>query len=71
MLVHAQNPWFDKIENEVEVGPNFRQRFIDHILERYNYGLSLDEFSTFVILEMTDRDATWFALNWGGTVVDK
>ena len=69
VIVHANNAWFDKVEGEVEKGDNFRQRFVDHIREKYNYSLSLDEFSTFVILEMTDRDATWFSLNWGGTIV--
>jgi hypothetical protein len=39
--------------------------------EYYNIDLDIDPFGIGIILEMSDKDATWFVLQWGGDVLDE
>jgi len=39
--------------------------------EYYNIDLVIDPFGIGIILEMSDKDATWFVLQWGGDVLDE
>jgi len=37
----------------------------------YNINLVIDPFGIGITLEMSDKDATWFVLQWGGDVLDE
>jgi len=74
--IKPENAWLEELdrrireENQTNL-PLKTETYESWAKECYNINLVIDPFGIGIILEMSDKDATWFVLQWGGDVLDE
>ena len=72
--IKSENAWLTELERRIkEDHQNIfnRETYELYAKEYYNIDLVIDPFGIEITLEMSDKDATWFILQWGGVVLDE
>jgi len=74
VLLTSDNKWIQEFEERLTSVSDINQADISYethqhyAKEWYNYGFEIDPLGIFIMLEMEDAEATWFALKWDGKV---
>lgn len=74
VLLTSDNKWIQEFEERLKSVSDIDQadppstQVKHYAKEWYNYGFEIDPLGIFIMLEMEDAEATWFALKWDGKV---